>query len=377
MASQLPDPIPLAQALIRCPSVTPVDAGALDVLSAALGDLGFQVTRHRFGAVDNLYAKRGLGRTFAFAGHVDVVPPGEGWGQDPFSGHIEDGWLIGRGAADMKAAIAAMVAAAAAVTPSEGAIAFVITGDEEGPAVDGTVKLLAALDAQGERFDACLVGEPTSVETVGDTIKNGRRGSLNAVVTATGKQGHVAYPKLAANPLNPLLDLLSMMRNRMLDSGAPGFDASNLEVTTVDVGNGAHNVIAAQASAKFNIRFNTHHTGATLQEWIEQCRLRAQRLYPDVVLDVVVRVTGEPFYTDEGPLTALVAQAVRAHGGAAQLSTTGGTSDARFIRAYCPVIELGLQNATAHMINERVRVDDVRTLAAMYADVLRGFFAKA
>lgn len=372
------DPIPLAQDLIRRASVTPVDAGALDTLAAALESIGFSTQRYPFGAVDNLYAKRGLGgRTFCFAGHVDVVPPGEGWRVDPFAGLVEDGWLIGRGASDMKAAIAAMVTASEAVTPEHGAIAFLITGDEEGPAVDGTVKLLEALAVEGETFDACLVGEPTSVDTVGDTIKNGRRGSLNAVIKIVGRQGHVAYPKLAANPVSPLLDVLSILRNRMLDSGAPGFDPSNLEVTTLDVGNPTHNVIPSKAHAKFNIRFNSHHSGATLLEWIEQARIRTQRLYPDTAITIECRVTGEPFYTEPGPLTQITAAAVRAHGANPVLSTSGGTSDARFIRKYCPVVELGLQNATAHMVDERVRVDDVRTLAAMYADVLRGYFAQA
>lgn len=374
----LTDPIPLAQELIRRPSVTPVDAGALDVLSSALETIGFTVRRYRFGEVDNLYAKRGAGgRNFCFAGHVDVVPPGDGWRLDPFAAAIEDGWLIGRGAADMKAAIACMVSAANAVRPSDGVISFLITGDEEGPAVDGTTKLLAAITAEGEQLDACLVGEPTSVETVADTIKNGRRGSLNAVVTVSGQQGHVAYPKLAMNPVGPLLDLLGMLRNRMLDSGAPGFDASNLEVTTVDVGNPTHNVIPARATAKFNIRFNTRHTGAELTQWIEECRARTQRLYPKTTLEIAVKVTGEPFYTQPGALTETVARAARKAGAEPNLSTSGGTSDARFIRHYCPVIELGLQNATAHMVDERVRVDDVRALARIYEDVLRGYFAGA
>lgn len=372
----LTDPIPLAQELIRRPSVTPIDAGALDVLSSALETIGFSVQRFKFGEVDNLYAKRGAGgRNFCFAGHVDVVPPGEGWRIDPFAGAIEDGWLIGRGAADMKAAIAAMVVAASDVRPSEGVISFLITGDEEGPAVDGTTKLLAAITAQGETLDACLVGEPTSVDTVADTIKNGRRGSLNAVITVTGQQGHVAYPKLAANPVAPLLDLCGMLRNRMLDSGAPGFDASNLEVTTLDVGNPTHNVIPARASAKFNIRFNTRHTGAELTQWIEECRARTARLYPKTTIDIAIKVTGEPFYTQPGALTETVARAARKNGAEPSFSTSGGTSDARFIRAYCPVVELGLQNATAHMVDERVRVDDVRMLARLYGDVLRGYFS--
>jgi succinyl-diaminopimelate desuccinylase len=370
------DPLPLAQALMRCRSVTPADDGALDTLGAALEMLGFQVQRHRFGEVDNLYAKRGAGgRNFCFAGHVDVVPPGNGWRNDPFDPQVRDGWLIGRGAADMKAAIAAMVTAAARVRPDAGVISFLITGDEEGPAVNGTVKLLEAITAAGETLDACLVGEPTSVDALGDTIKNGRRGSLNAVVRVRGKQGHVAYPALALNPLGPLLDFLAMLRHRMLDSGAPGFDASNLEVTTVDVGNGAHNVIPAAATAKFNIRFNTHHSGASLVEWIETCRARCARLYPAAEILVETRVTGEPFFTPPGDLTALAAAAAQQAGAAGALSTSGGTSDARFIRAYCPVVELGLQNATAHMVDERVRVEDVRTLADIYTDLLTRYFS--
>lgn len=373
MSETLSDPLPLAQALIRCPSVTPTDAGAMDVLSSALETLGFEIRRKQFGVVENLYARRGArGSNFCFAGHVDVVPPGEGWSVDPYGAVVQDGWLIGRGAADMKAAIAAMVAACARVSADDdGVISFLITGDEEGPAVDGTVKMLAEIAAAGERLDMCLVGEPTSVETVADTIKNGRRGSLNAVVTVTGKQGHVAYPKLALNPVSPLLDLLGMLRNRMLDSGAQGFDASNLEVTSVDVGNPTHNVIPAQASARFNIRFNTHHSGDSLLEWMESCRTRVARLYPAAKIEIAARATGEPFYTQPGALTQIVMDAARAHGAAPALSTSGGTSDARFIRSVCPVVELGLQNATAHMVDERVRVADMETLTAIYAETLQ------
>lgn len=373
MSETLSDPLPLAQALIRCPSVTPTDAGAMDVLSSALETLGFEIRRKQFGVVENLYARRGArGSNFCFAGHVDVVPPGEGWSVDPYGAVVQDGWLIGRGAADMKAAIAAMVAACARVSADDdGVISFLITGDEEGPAVDGTVKMLAEIAAAGERLDMCLVGEPTSVETVADTIKNGRRGSLNAVVTVTGKQGHVAYPKLAMNPVSPLLDLLGMLRNRMLDSGAQGFDASNLEVTSVDVGNPTHNVIPAQASARFNIRFNTHHSGDSLLEWMESCRTRVARLYPAAKIEIAARATGEPFYTQPGALTQIVMDAARAHGAAPALSTSGGTSDARFIRSVCPVVELGLQNATAHMVDERVRVADMETLTAIYAETLQ------
>jgi succinyl-diaminopimelate desuccinylase len=382
MSSALTDPIPLAQALIRRPSVTPANAGALDVLGEALQTLGFDVRRLPFGDVDNLYARLGDGRpNLCFAGHTDVVPVGDAaaWRFDPFGATIENGLLYGRGAADMKAAIAAMVAAVASrvetLGPPPGAISFLITGDEEGPALDGTVKLLPLLHESGERLDACVVGEPSSVSLVGDVVKNGRRGSLNAVITVEGKQGHVAYPKLALNPMGPLLDLLNMLRTRMLDSGAPGFDPSNLEVTTVDVGNAAHNVIAARATAKLNIRFNTRHSGKALLEWLEETRQRVLRLYPKADIRIEARATGEPFYTAPGPLTEVMQAAVRdVTGRTSELSTSGGTSDARFIKDYCPVAELGLQNATAHMVDEHVAVADIEALAQIYRRVIDRFF---
>lgn len=381
--SQLSDPLPLAQALMRRCSVTPHDDDVLAVLSDALERLGFRVRCYRFGEVDNLYARRGdSAPNFCFAGHLDVVPPGDvsAWASDPFAADVRDGKLYGRGAADMKAAIAAMVAGVAQFdtenATAAGSISFLITLDEEGPAIDGTKKVLEAITAEGEKIDHCLVGEPTSVDDVADTVKNGRRGSLNAVITATGKQGHVAYPKLAVNPVNVLLDVIHHLRRRMLDSGAPGFDASNLEVTSIDVGNVAHNVIPAKAVAKFNIRFNTNHTGAALLDWIEECRQRAARFVPGAELTIEARVTGEPFYTDPGAFTDLIADAARETlGRAPTLSTSGGTSDARFIKDVCPVAELGLQNATAHMIDENVRVDDVRDLARLYAAILKRYFA--
>jgi succinyl-diaminopimelate desuccinylase len=375
------DPIALAQDLIRCQSVTPADDGALDVLSRTLEPLGFRLQRMRFGAVENLYARYGSGGpNFCFAGHTDVVPVGDdaAWSVPPFDGVVRDGWLIGRGAADMKAAIAAFAAAAADVIGDgacSGSISFLITGDEEGPAIDGTRRVLDALAASGERIDHCLVGEPTSVDQVGDVVKNGRRGSLNAVVTARGKQGHAAYPHLAANPVSALLDLMQRVRARELDAGAPGFDPSNLEVTTLDVGNPAHNVIPALATGKFNIRFNTHHSGAALHDWIERTRADVAARHPGVTIEIVARATGEPFYTNPGAFTDLVQGAVRAMTGReAELSTSGGTSDARFIKSVCPVAELGLQNATAHMVDERVRVEDVATLARIYRAVLGNYF---
>ena len=387
-ATSLADPLPLAQALMRRRSVTPTDDDVLAVLSEALERLGFRLMRRRFGEVENLYARLGdAAPNFCFAGHLDVVPVGDAaaWTSDPFGAEVRDGWLTGRGAADMKAAIAAMVAGVQSYLDHTsldhggrppGSISFLITLDEEGPGIDGTKRLLEAITAEGEKIDHCVVGEPSSLDVVGDTIKNGRRGSLNAVVTVEGRQGHVAYPKLAMNPINVLLDVAHHLRRRILDSGAPGFDASNLEITTIDVGNAAHNVIPARATAKFNIRFNTNHTGDELLAWIEECRERAARYAKGATVTVDARVSALPFYTTPGPFTELLSAAVRdATGRTPVLSTTGGTSDARFIKDYCPVAELGLQNATAHMVDERVRVDDVRDLARVYEAVLKRYFA--
>jgi succinyl-diaminopimelate desuccinylase len=273
-ARTLTDPLALSEALMRCRSVTPAEAGALGVAETALKGMGFRTKRYKFGAVDNLYARFGAERpNLCFAGHVDVVPPGDGWASDPFTPEVRGGQLYGRGAADMKTAIAAMIAGAdnflRSATP-KGSISFLLTCDEEGPGVDGTKAALEALKAEGEVFDHCLVGEPTSEEHAGDTIKNGRRGSLNVVITVEGKQGHVAYPHRALNPVTPLVDALAALKARRLDSGAPGFDPSNLEVTSVDVGNVAHNVIPARATAKLNIRFNPNHTAETLMAWIDE-----------------------------------------------------------------------------------------------------------
>lgn len=379
-ASNIVDPLPLAQALIRCASITPIDAGAMGVAGAALEKLGFRVKRYRFGAVENLYARLGdAAPNFCFAGHLDVVPPGDGWSVDPFAADVRDGMLIGRGAADMKGAIAAMIAGVethlAAQGRPRGSISFLITGDEEGPAQDGTKPLLAAIAREGETLDHCLVGEPTSEERVGDVIKNGRRGSFNVVITMEGRQGHVAYPKRAINPVTPLLETLHALKTRKLDDGAPGFDPSNLEVTTIDVGNPAHNVIAARATAKLNIRFNTHHSGDALMAWIEEtARAAAARVGARVSFSISSR--SEPFYTEPGAFTDLIAAAARETLGVAPaLATTGGTSDARFIKDYCPVAELGPRNATAHMVDEQIAVEDLRALARCYADVLRRYFA--
>lgn len=372
------DPVPLAQALMRCASVTPEEAGTLGVVEAALAPLGFAFRRLKFGLVDNLYARLGdAAPNFCFAGHVDVVPPGDGWSSDPFAAEIRDGMLYGRGAADMKTAIAAMIAATqnflAAGAP-KGSISFLITCDEEGPGVEGTKAALAALAAEGETLDHCLVGEPTSGERVGDTIKNGRRGSLNIALTMTGKQGHVAYPQRARNPVSPLLQTLHALKARPLDDGAPGFDPSNLEITSIDVGNPAHNVIPARASAKLNIRFNTRHQADELQDWIEQTA-GANARRANVSLDLSVASKSHPFYTEPGAFTDLLIAAARETFGVdTALSTTGGTSDARYIKDYCPVAELGLRNETAHMVDEHCDVEDVRALARCYEAVLRRYF---
>lgn len=378
-ARTIADPLPLAQALMRAPSVTPVEAGALEIAESALKRLGFRTRRYKFGEVDNLYARFGdAAPNFCFAGHVDVVPPGEGWASDPFAAEIRDGQLYGRGAADMKTAIAAAITAAEnflAHGAPKGSISFLLTCDEEGPAVDGTKAVLAALQAEGERIDHCIVGEPTSEDRVGDVIKNGRRGSLNVVITMDGKQGHVAYPHRARNPVTPLIETVAALKARKLDDGAPGFDPSNLEVTSIDVGNAAHNVIAQRAAAKLNIRFNTHHTADALLAWIEETARAAAAKY-GVSVAFTVPSRSVAFYTEPGAFTDLIVAAVEeAFGAKPVLATTGGTSDARYIKDVCPVAELGLRNETAHMVDEHVAVEDVRTLARCYEAVLRRYFA--
>jgi succinyl-diaminopimelate desuccinylase len=379
-ARTIADPIPLAQELMRCASVTPAEEGALGVAERALTALGFTVRRLKFGLVDNLYARLGDARpNFCFAGHVDVVPPGAGWSSDPFAPVIRDGVLYGRGAADMKTAIAAMIVGTenflAHHRAPKGSISFLLTCDEEGPGVDGTKATLAALASEGETIDHCLVGEPTSEDRVGDVIKNGRRGSLNVVLTMEGKQGHVAYPHRARNPVTPLIETLGALKTRRLDDGAPGFDPSNLEVTSVDVGNPAHNVIPQRASGRLNIRFNTNHTAETLLAWIDETA-NAAASRAKVGYSRTISSQSFAFYTDPGPFTDLVIEAAReTFGFAPQLATTGGTSDARYFRLYCPVAELGLRNETAHMVDEHVAVDDVRALARCYEAVLRRYFA--
>ena len=364
-----------ARRLIAAPSVTPASGAVFDALTAMLEPLGFSV--HRFmrgdGAagtdeapVENLFALRagpeGTGH-FAFAGHLDVVPPGADWTSDPFVPSERGELLYGRGAVDMKGAIAAMVAAVAEVPREAGTLSFIVTGDEEGPALHGTRALIDYMAQHGIRPDLCLVGEPTSVDRLGDTMKIGRRGSTNIWLTVEGTQGHVAYPHLADNPVPRLIAMLAELDAMELDTGTDWFQASNLEITEIEVGNPAHNVIPATAKARISIRFNDLHSGASLSERIGAI---AQR-HGATALPIV---SGEPFLTQPGAFTDLVAQAIAAETGLTpERSTSGGTSDARFLRAVCPVIEFGLCNATMHKRDEAVAVADLAVLARIYARI--------
>ncbi len=380
------DPVELAAALIRCPSVTPADGGALATLAAALEPHGFRCTPLRFGEpgtedVDNLYARWGRGgRNFCFAGHTDVVPPGDvaSWSTGPFDGTIRDGWLIGRGAADMKGAVAAFAAAASQFLEKrgedfDGSISLLITGDEEGVSINGTAKLLRWLDEQGETLDACVVGEPTNPEALGDMIKIGRRGSLTAVLVVEGTAGHTAYPHLADNPAHRLVAMLADLTGTPLDEATEHFQATTLQVSTIDIGNPASNVIPGQARAVFNIRFNDRWSGASLDAWL---RDRLAKHGGRWTLDI--RVSGESFLTPPSALAELIADAAEAETGRRpELSTSGGTSDARFICRVCPVAEFGLVGQTMHKIDEAVRVEDVRRLTAIYVGLLERYFAGA
>jgi succinyl-diaminopimelate desuccinylase len=375
------DPIALSRDLIRRPSVTPADAGAMDIVQGALEGLGFVCRRMRFGEIENLYARRGTARpNLCFAGHTDVVPVGdaESWTHGPFAAEVDEGVLIGRGAADMKSAIAAFVAAAGqaiADGAATGSLSLLITGDEEGLAEDGTRAVVEALIAEGEVIDHCVVGEPTSSQRLGDMIKIGRRGSINARLVVEGVQGHVAYPQRAANPLPPMIRFLSAVQSRLLDDGHEGFQRSNLEVTTVDVGNPASNVIPARATAHLNIRFNPAHTGASLADWLQAEATAAAHGFAGR-LTLATRISGEAFLTSPGRFTDVVTAAIVAETAVTpELSTTGGTSDARFIRALCPVVEFGLVGTTMHKVDEQVPVSDVTALARVYRRIIGDYFA--
>ncbi|HTX49311.1 MAG TPA: succinyl-diaminopimelate desuccinylase [Caulobacteraceae bacterium] len=380
MSSPSIDPVAFTQELIRRPSVTPADAGAMDLVEQALTGLGFACRRMRFGEIENLYARRGAASpNLCFAGHTDVVPVGDAaaWRVDPFEARIEDGMLIGRGAADMKSAIAAFIAAAeGAIAAGEaaGSLSLLITGDEEGAATHGTRAVVEALQAEGERIDHCVVGEPTSAAELGDMIKVGRRGSLNAEIVVEGVQGHVAYPDRAANPVPVLVRLLAALQARRLDEGYPEFQPSNLEITTIDVGNPAANVIPRRAVGRLNIRFNPSHTGRALSDWVEGEAAKASAGFTGKV-EAKVQISGEAFRTERGAFVDVVAGAAQAVTGRRPvLSTTGGTSDARFIRALCPVVELGLVGATMHAIDERTPVAEIRQLTDVYRTLIRRYF---
>ena len=374
------DAVNLTKQLIRAPSVTPADAGAMDIVERTLSGLGFACRRMKFGEIENLYARFGtVSPNLCFAGHTDVVPAGDAgaWSQGAFEAKEVDGVLIGRGAVDMKSAIAAFAAAsekAIAAGQVLGSLSFLITGDEEGVATHGTKMVVEALDLEDEIISHCVVGEPTSSEAFGDMIKVGRRGSINVEITVEGTQGHVAYPQRAANPAPVLLRLLLRLQARVLDDGYPEFQPSNLEITQIDMPNTATNVIPGVAKARLNVRFNPNHTGEDMARWIAGAAESEGRGFSGTVR-VTHQISGEAFLTEPGPFTDLIAAAVRNVAGRdPELSTSGGTSDARFIRALCPVVELGLVGKTMHQIDEAAPVAEIRQLQAVYERLIERYF---
>jgi len=367
------DPLELTQRLVACPSVTPADAGALDVIQQHSRQIGFTVTRLVSGEVPdgpvhNLFATRGGGGPhFAFAGHSDVVPAGQGWASDPFMPVVRGELLYGRGTVDMKGAVAAFISAAAEVRDHPGTISLIITGDEEGPATHGTIALMEWMAARDIKPDLCLVGEPTSVDRLGDTIKIGRRGSVNMWIEVQGQQGHVAYPHLADNPITRLVTALDAIKKLPLDEGSEWFQPSNLEITDISVGNGATNVIPSKASARLNIRFNDLQRGSDLV-----AKVRDILLIHAPAAELTAKISGEAFITAPGRLSDIVSEAIEAEAGIVpKLSTSGGTSDARFLSKLCPVVEFGLPNATMHKLDEAVAIPDLHALSKIYARVIR------
>ena len=379
------DPVAFTADLIRCPSVTPTEGGALDLLQSTLEGMGFVCHRLPFSDddtpdVDNLYARYGTAApNFCFAGHTDVVPTGpvDEWSVDPFKAEIKDGMLIGRGAADMKGAIAAFAAACQRFIDGgafDGSISFLITGDEEGPAINGTRKMLDWLEANGEKLDICVVGEPSNPNELGEMIKIGRRGSMNMILTVNGTQGHVAYPHLADNAAHRLVTMLDALTAEPLDEGNAHFQASSLQITSIDIGNPTENVIPGEAEARFNIRFNDMHTSDSLREWI---RGKLDGAADGTDYDLKVRVSGESFVFQPGELSNLISDAAeKVVGRRPELSTTGGTSDARFIKNHCPVAEFGLISQTMHKVDERTRVDDINKLSEIYLAMLEAYFRR-
>lgn len=384
MPSDTPtDPVALTADLVRCPSVTPKEAGALELLSDALGAAGFECQRVDRGGISNLFARwgdKGAARSFGFNGHTDVVPIGDeaDWTMPPFGAEVRDGFLYGRGSTDMKSGVAAFAAAAidfVRQTPPDGAVILAITGDEEGDAKDGTVALLDWMSAQEEAMSVCLVGEPTCPDVMGEMMKIGRRGSMTGYFTVRGKQGHAAYPHRALNPVPVMARLMDRLASHQMDEGTDNFDPSTLAVTTIDTGNPANNVIPAECRATANIRFNDTHSSASVFEWLQA---EADRIAGEsgAEVSVEIKVSGESFVTPPGPLSDLVAKAVEAETGVSPaLSTTGGTSDARFVKSHCPVVEFGLVGKTMHAVDERVEVAQIHQLKSIYTRILQDYFA--
>jgi succinyl-diaminopimelate desuccinylase len=377
------DPVELTARLVRCASVTPTNEGALEIVEEVLSLAGFNCVRVDRGGICNLFARwgaRGNGKAFGFNGHTDVVPVGnpDDWSMPPFGAEIKDGVMYGRGTTDMKSGVAAFVAAAVDFvrdTPPDGSVVLTITGDEEGDGVDGTAALLDYMAENGERMDACLVGEPTCPEKMGDMIKIGRRGSMSAWFKVIGTQGHSAYPHRANNPLPAMVRLMDRLASHELDRGTDHFDPSTLAVVTVDTGNPASNVIPRSCSAAVNIRFNDTHSGASLTAWLEQEVAQVRDAF-GVEIEMSIKISGESFITPPGALSALVATAVAAETGVTpELSTTGGTSDARFVKAHCPVVEFGLVGQSMHQVDEHVVVEQIHQLKAIYGRILRDYFA--
>lgn len=377
------DPFKLTSDLIKCPSVTPEEGGAISLLMKLLTEHGFDCTRIERGGVSNLFARWGTGkngRTFGFNGHTDVVPVGDvsAWSVDPFGAEVKDGFLYGRGATDMKSGVAAFVAAAidfTTHTPPDGSVIITITGDEEGDAVDGTTAILDWMKQHGQTMDHCLVGEPTSPNHMGEMMKIGRRGSLTAFISIQGVQGHSAYPHRANNPVSAMVQLMSALEAVPLDNGTEHFDQSTLAITTIDVGNRATNVIPETCHATVNIRFNDEHSGQSLTNWLKS--------HVDVVANntktqirMNVKISGESFITPPGELSDLISKSVEAELGVKpELSTTGGTSDARFIKDVCPVTEFGLVGKTMHAVDERVEIEHIHQLKRIYSRILQQYFA--
>ena len=376
------DPVSLTADLIRCPSVTPEEGGAIELLERLLEMNGFSCTRITRGQVSNLFAKWGSGkngRVFGFNGHTDVVPVGDlsSWSVDPFGAEVKEGFLYGRGATDMKSGVAAFVAAAIDFVnnnPPDGSVIITITGDEEGDAEDGTAAILDWMKQNGEKIDHCLVGEPTSPSKMGEMMKIGRRGSMTAKVIATGIQGHSAYPDRAKNPILAMVKLLDILASHQLDTGTEHFDPSTLAITSVDTGNKASNVIPASTTATINIRFNDSHSGSSLISWLEEEIDKVSAEY-GIQFKTDFKITGESFITPPGELSELISEAVKKELGVQpKLSTTGGTSDARFIKNICPVTEFGLVGKTMHAIDERVEINQINQLKEIYTRILEAYF---